>query len=535
MRSRPAFAIGMLVVAALAPQSAGAGAVRFSDPVLLTQPNFGAYEPGILVDLSGNIWVTARKTNYTLPLSPDPGSTIPARSESWIWWSQDGVHFTDVPAIDAVGSDRLTFGAEGDLTVDAKNRVYFVDTNQADAHLERWTVSGPGHAVADISTPAIGSGEVVDDRPWVVAHGDGVVAYFANAGSKLLYPLGTSGTGCGPGRYAAHMSTDGGMTFDHLGCSLPDSGACRPAADPVAGSHYLYVFCSDDGGSDDVTTSPSGTGHLYAYISPDDGRTWNRVTVGTYNAGDPETTWPSLNVAPDGTVYGMFNDGDSTNTNAGNPVLASGSDTANHLRLYRSVDHGATWDTWEVTPWATGRYHYTWSNVASDGTLGIAFYYSPDSWSNSTPSAPWHVYAGTSPGWRQPFSIVSVAPDQPVSDASVGALGDFFEVAFDAQQRLNVVWTSAVTLAGVTSPADTTGQNSDIYFAREITPSASSAGGGVRGTSLAGAALPNTSMAAPNPAPLVLLLAPALVAAAARRRRGGRLRDCWPGRGVRPA
>jgi hypothetical protein len=84
------------------------------------------------------------------------------------------------------------------------------------------------------------------------------------------------------------MSYDGGMTFDPQGCTLPDSGWCRPAADHTPGSQYLYMFCTNDAGADDEVNNPGDAGFtvgtLYTYVSADDGHSWKRYKVDNYNA-----------------------------------------------------------------------------------------------------------------------------------------------------------------------------------------------------------------------------------------------------------
>src|SRR5690349_22149651 len=52
------------------------------------------------------------------------------------------------------------------------------------------------------------------------------------------------------GRYTVYPSLDGGDTFNSLGCTLPDSGWCRPASDHRTGVHLLYAVCGNDGGSE---------------------------------------------------------------------------------------------------------------------------------------------------------------------------------------------------------------------------------------------------------------------------------------------
>src|SRR5205823_6184422 len=133
--------------------------------------------------------------------------------------------------------------------------------------------------------------------------GDGHVFYFANFGNKTY----------DGGRYTVYQSYDGGATFNVQGTPLPDSGWCRPAADHTPGSKYVYAFCTNDNGT------------LYSYVSADDGATFSRYTVGSYNPNDGSSSWPTIQVAKDGSVYAMYVDANS--------VDADGVPVTNKLRL----------------------------------------------------------------------------------------------------------------------------------------------------------------------------------------------------------
>jgi hypothetical protein len=244
--------------------------------------------------------------------------------------------------------------------------------------------------------------------------------------------IGRTGDGdaYGPGRYTIYMSYDHGDTFDPLGITLKDSGWCRPAADHRAGSKLLYVVCANDG-------NPDGkTGTFWSFVSKDDGKTWSRYKMGGYDA-TKALSWLSISVAKDGTLYGFYTAGK----------------TDGRLHLLTSTDHGQRWTNRDVTP-AEGIYEYESLDVAPNGTLGIAYYYRAD------PTKAWQVYAATAkPGQRFVASQVSIAPI--ASKQSSSPFGDFFEIAFGPDNKLNVVWTS------LNSDLVEEGLNSDIYFARQ--------------------------------------------------------------------
>jgi hypothetical protein len=453
-----AVAFAILTLGSVALPHSSATPVAFNKPVRLTPPATGGYEPGIVIDRFNNIIVTAHKQNHSLILSPDPDGPVPVRSMSWVWTSDDlGKTFHNMPGLSDLNVTKMNFGDEGDLAIDGKDHIYFVDTNVADNSFSRWTSTGRGKITLDSSRPLGPFGEPIDDRPWIAAHGDGVVMYAGNEGDMQTYPLGqgTQSEAIGPGRYTVYMSYDHGDTFDPIGQTLKDSGWCRPAADPIKGSKYLYMICTDDGvisaGKKNVPENKSG--HLLSFVSKDDGKTWQRHTIDTYNANDGWDTWPSIGIDPrNGTMYMLYIDryADKANNNA----------MMSHAMLYTSKDHGTTWSSKEVTH-SPGQIRYSWVGVAPNGSLGIAYYYRPDALTD------WYVYAGTAkPGAG--FDIVNAAPSFPIMDKrSASPWGDFFQIAFGPDNKLNIVVTVNNSLASDADTASANGLNSDIYFIRQ--------------------------------------------------------------------
>lgn len=459
-------ATGAACVAVAAPRPAQAQIlpISFDKPVqLTTDPVCGGYEPGMTVDHFGNIVVTAHKDNHCLALSTDPSGALPVRSQSWLWTSKDGVSFTDMPGLTALGVDRMDFGDEGDLTHDDTGHVYFVDTKVTDNSFTRWKSDGPGAFTEEFTTPAMGTAEPVDDRPWIVAHGDGTVLYLGNEGDKI--------TGLG-GRYLAYMSYDGGATFAHVGTPLPDSGWCRPAADHRPGSRLLYAICTNDSGSNDQTDSEGDPAHtkgtLYSFVSADDGKSWTRYPIDSYNGNDNtgntrNINEPGVQVDSNGVIYALFNNNDTTGQCQCDPAdVAAGTSsgvtiTGNHLILYRSTDQGRTWQKREITP-HKGLYHYSDIDVAADGSIGVAYYSALDN------EHQWFVYAGTARSWDAPFTFASLAPGLPVLDkgGNSSALGDLFNCRFGPDNRLNVVWARSIT------PPGGFPLKGDMYFSRQV-------------------------------------------------------------------
>jgi hypothetical protein len=438
----------LLATLAVVPAQA-ASSVAFSAPVKVTPAGGGGYEPAVYAGPFGDIFVTAHKENAEDALAPDSGSQSGTRSSSWAWASVDGGKtFTDIPGL-PLNAENRQVGDEGDLALDNANHLYFVDTNVVDDNLTRWTVAGPGLAGIhiDYTRPLIPTAQPVDDRPWITAHGSSGVFYFGNEGDKTTYPLGSGQKGSGPGRYTEYASYDGGSSFNFTGYTLPDSGWCRPAADKLPGSPYVYAFCTNDGGSNDTTDNcPCDPGTLWAYVSSDNGHTFTRHKAGTYEALDSTTSWPTLAIGPRGDIWALYVDG----------ILdKSGNTVANRLLLFHSTNHGSTWSRQDITP-VPGRYRYSWLSISPDGRfLGVGLYYRPNN------SSPWHVYGAIwRPGARP--SLVSLDPTHPVAPANREAPGDLLGSSFNADDTLDVVWTRDV----VVTPAATLFR--DIYFARSL-------------------------------------------------------------------
>jgi hypothetical protein len=423
---------GVAAVAAIAAAlvllpASSASSGQFRAPVKVTPPDGHGYEPAVYTDGFGDIFVTAHKENWQLVVGADVNSPTFTRSMSWAWASSDGGRtFPDLPGWTQLSLEQHDFGDEGDMALDDAHHLYFVDTNVADVTFTRWTVHSRGQYTLDDHRPLLPAGEPVDDRPWVTAHGDGHVFYFGNEGDKDTY---------GDGRYTVYQSYDGGQTFNSVGVTLRDSGWCRPAADHAPRSKYVYAFCTND------------KGKLYSYVSSNDGRTFKRYTAGTYDNRDATQSWPTLVVAPDGSLWALYVDGVG-------PYDSDGIPTANRLYLFHSTDHGQTWTKQDITH-STGRYEYGWLSMSRDGkSLGLGVYYRPDN------SSDWYVYGATFPVGFTP--VLTQLDPVSVQDASCSdAPGDLMSSAFNPDGTLDVVWTRNTdsTTCGLVTVRD-------IYFAR---------------------------------------------------------------------
>ncbi|HUS19310.1 MAG TPA: pre-peptidase C-terminal domain-containing protein, partial [Terriglobales bacterium] len=397
-------------------------------PVRITPTNGYGYEPTLLVDKYGNAFATAHKENVELAVSPDPNSPDGLRSQSWMWWSVDkGQKWINAPGLTQLALQDQEPGDEGDLAYDDAGHIYFADTYLGDITLTRWTSNGLGQVTYDFNRPIVPSPES-DDRPWITAHGNGHIFYFSNDGSQAADGA----------RYTVHASYDGGVTWDIPGKSLPNSGWCRPAADHRAGSKLVYAACTDDNGK------------LYSYVTTDDGLTWKRYDMGTYNDGDDTQSYPSIQVAPDGTVWVIYLDS--------NDIGDAGIPNTNRIYLFRSSDQGKTWTKQDITP-VRGRYQYVWMAISADGKkMGLGTYFRPNN------TYPWVVAGATwTPGGTiRAKDFLSLDPDHPVADANrTGAPGDYLGSFFFPDGKLGIVWTRSVLYT------DQATLLRDIYFIRQ--------------------------------------------------------------------
>jgi hypothetical protein len=462
---------GALAVAAITPgwaTSSAAKAVTFNAPVQVTPANGGGYEPGIYVDRYGNLFMTAHKENFELGLSPDGRSQTGTRSMSWAWWSSDrGKTWKNLP-LGPADLRNHEFGDEGDMATDDAQNLYFVDTTVADVTITSWHVGQNGPEFT-FNTPLAGTAQALDDRPWIAAHGDGHVFYFGNQGDKDTYPAGdqSAGPGAGPGRYTVYRSTDGAQSFDRIGVTLNDSGWCRPAAAPH--SQYVYAICTNDGGADDEVHNAGEPGYdhgiLYAYVSPDDGKTWYRYPISTYNSHDSWTSYPTVQVMQDGSIWASYVDGLGT-TNG--ETCTSSQCTPGHARVLvmHSTDHGKHWKVYDATPAGAAKnwqYRYGWLAVANDGkTLGLSIYGRPlDTKKSGSEQAAWRVYGSVFRAGQHPV-LVDLDPKHPATAPGFSSPpGDFLMSVFDKQNKLHAAWTRVVTTAD--TPAASAYVYRDIY------------------------------------------------------------------------
>jgi hypothetical protein len=454
MRARAAAAVAAACTLALgigpgAVRAAGRPPLRFSEPVLVSPEINSVWEPTVLADRFGNLFVTARKDTSQLVLAPDQGSPTLTRSMSWLWVSTDGGRtFANMPGL-PLGAESHEWGYEAAIALDGADHLYFADQTYADSTISRWTVTGRGGYAMDLHRPLVPTAQPLDDRPWLAAHGDGEVFYIVNTGDPTLNPLGRDGGDAyGPGRFSVYHSSNGAQTFDVVGHSLRGSGGCRPATDRRPGSKLVYVACTNDGGVEGPLDVPHGRGTLWAYVSEDDGLSYARYRIGDYNADAETFDWPLIAVGPNGDVWVLHVDADKVRLDGDSFQILT-----NRLKLYHSTDHGRTWSRQDITPRA-GRYRWGWLDVSSRGELALGIHH------RTGEKQPWRVYASVfSPG-AVPV-LASIDEAHPVDDASrAEPPAEFVGLAFAPDDTLAVAWTRIEDMAGL--------RYRRMYFAHSI-------------------------------------------------------------------
>jgi hypothetical protein len=396
---RCAAGVGVIVALLVAADSPAVQpdpcALQFGTPVQLTPALATGYEPGVEVDSQGTIFVTAHKGGAIA--EPDDGA-LGARGASWLWRSVDGGR-TFLAMDGLMGATRESFAFEGDIAVDARDRMYFADLTLADNHFYRYSERG---ATMDLYRPLLASAQG-DDRPWLAAHHDGVVYYLSNARAA------------GTGNVVLHRSTDAGATFDTVGFTFPGSGLGHIAADP--NSDHVHVFTNDwlffgDDGDGDTNTA-------VVWTSADRGSTWKSVEVFDYETGDA--------AVPPTNNNGMI--GGAVSPKDGSVAFVEIDGEQRKLRLARSADRGATWTVADVAPFA-GIYSTPWVAFSPQGDLGLIFEADPDDPGYEEGA---HVFAML---WRPDGSHVFGRVHPKTTNPIGPGQADFFQLAFTPDGRI---------------------------------------------------------------------------------------------------
>jgi hypothetical protein len=375
--------------------------------------NKEGYEPSIACDSSGALYYTAHK-------NLDDKSSWDYLA-SWFFISTDDGKTWDSPTEPfPTGLKWQTYlGDEGDIAVDARDYVYFVDTYLLDNHLHVWRNQGEWAYSERIQKSA-----GLDDRPWVAAQGDAVVHYLGNNAVEVA-----------GGRYWYYRSINGGRTWETKGDPVPGNGWAHVDAERY-GDHAYVISESEVGREADILM----------YISDDEGATWNwnsPVTIGHRNGSGRQ--YPIVSSAPNGLVWALWNDATDANEK-GNTVFVG-----------RSKDYGRTWDTWNITPFQ-GFMDYPTINAGPDGSVAVAFYATTNLPVN--PESEWYLYGAMQLDAAEGnlslnFSIADPTPCY-VGD-NTHALHDFFEIVITPDKALNIGYQYYI------GPEN---GHSDMYFVR---------------------------------------------------------------------
>jgi len=388
------------------------------------------YEPGIAVDSTGILYMTAHKELNRPETWPYPAS--------WMLMSRDGGKSWGSLASPAQVHEKYV-GDEGDIAIDGRDWVYFIDTYLGDNHLHAWSNHGQNweYSIEQHSTAA-------DDRPWLAAQGEGVLHYLGNNGNEV-----------NGGRYWYYRSTDGGLTWT---TGLPVLGNGWATIEAERGGAYAYI----------VTEEDASQGDLKVMVSDDQGATWGpQEVVAKRGAG---LRYPVVDVDDAGNVYVLYGE--------------EGTNGTTEVHLSVSTDHGKTWKTQDITPFK-GYLDYPWVNAGPAGVVGVAFYATKDL--PLSASSKWFLYGGLAVGADGNASFTTAgrtfeptvdASGFPVFDFSIGdptpayvganreALHDFFEVAVGPDGALNVAYMHSPVY--VESGGEATQTNRLLYFARGL-------------------------------------------------------------------
>lgn len=407
----------------------------FSEPSLLTTQG-GGFEPSIVASPDGMLVATAAPT-----ARPNSGD----RLASFLWYSHDqGQTWHDFSS-DAGQHGRMP-GFEGDIAVDAEGRTYFVDIYLADTALHRWS-PGP---TWDWSRPAMGTTIPVDDRPWLAAHGDGVVYYLVNGGAPVPGVENLLDGSVNAGSKWLYVSRDAGETWT-LGHALGQDDWCQLAASPADDATSMVV-CQ--------VGSPSN-GQTTVRISRDRGQTFPDANAFELEHG-PVFMVPGAAFDRDGTPYVAWLDDYVVNVGFQDEEWQG--DQPGRVEYAVQGADGA-WTRHDVTPFPA-RFGAMHASAGSAGVLALVFYATDDL--TPGPDSKWYAYAmmshnasSANPAWSAAriMQEPAVIGDRPPVDFFQGAVGtdDVLNVVVQKDRDLDVERDGAVT----------NGPPADVYFVRQ--------------------------------------------------------------------
>ena len=374
--------------------------------------NKQGYEPGLVSDSTGTMYYTAHK-NLDDKMSWE-------YLASWFFISNDNGETWYSPTDPFPrGAKWKTFtGDEGDIAVDGRDYVYYVDTYLIDNHLHVWANQGEWQY-----SERIQKSSGLDDRPWISAQGNGILHY-----------LGNNGVEVGGGRYWYYRSVNGGRTWQ--------------GAQPVPGNGWGLVDAERDGDHVYVISESEvdAAADILVYVSNDQGATWDwNNPVKIAHRDGPGREYPIVCAGPDGQVWALWNDATNADENG------------TQIFVGWSSDYGQSWSYSNITPFH-GYFDYPALNMGPDGSLGVAFYATDDL--PLSDESEWYVMGAMQrdPIHNELMLNFSRADPEPVYVGSnTHALHDFFEIAVTPDGALNVAYQYYV------GPEN---GHSDLYFVR---------------------------------------------------------------------
>jgi hypothetical protein len=398
---------------AAAPPLPGPASWTVLPPVALTSPGPGAgFEPSIEAAPDGTLFATAAK-----------GARLAAMASGqladWAWWSGDG-GLTWQAAESPRSLHRSMPGLEGDAAVDAAGRVYYADTFGPDYFLHRWS-TGPDGLTWDWSRP-VPTLAFLDDRPWLAAHGEGILYLLSNTGAEGPVAGDLARGDATASSKWLFTSQDGGETWS-LGAGLGPAAFCEVAASP-ADDRTAWIGCSDG-------TGPGAPFRLLA--SGDRGASWDVAFRGVHERGHGY-----LSVVPvaDRSGKPALAWLDDRVDWSGVQTVAWGGDQPGRVLVARPDPLGA-WQVRDVTPFP-GRFGMVHACAGGEGHVAVVFYSTPDL--SPGASSQWTAYALV-------FDDIDAAAAPPhlvtllEGPAAVGAIPprDLFQCAVDPDGTVHTV------------------------------------------------------------------------------------------------
>jgi len=360
--------------------------------------NKAGYEPGISADSTGALYITAHK-------NLDDKTTWDYVA-SWFFMSTDNGATWESPSGFPRGNLWKTYiGDEGDIAVDAQDKVYFLDTYLLDNHIHVWANQGNYQYSLRVQK-TVG----LDDRPWLAGQGNGILHY-----------LGNNAVEVNGGSYWYYRSGNGGRTWT-AGDPVPGNGWA--SIDPERNGDHVYVVSEGDTGV---------AADIRMYVSEDGGRTfnWDSPIVIAHRDG-PGREYPVVSTfGDDGIVWVLWNDATDCDNNG------------TRLFIGRSMDYGRSWQSWNFTPFQNNSYmDYPTINAGPDGSVAVAFY-ATETLPLSAESE-WYLYGGMDlKGAFQETPSINMSKADPTPcyvGTNTHALHDFFEIVITPDMALNIAY-----------------------------------------------------------------------------------------------